>query len=41
LSEKELTRNDIQSMIQEKLADAEKQTKETFLFSHIDAISVN
>ena len=40
-SEKDLTLHDIQSIIQDKLTDAEKKTKETFLFSHIDSIFVN
>ena len=40
-SEKKLTLNDIQSLVQEKLALAEKQTKEKFLFSHFDCIFVN
>ena len=40
-SEKKLTLNDIQSLVQEKLALAEKQTKEKFLFSHFDCILVN
>ena len=39
--EKKLTLNDIQSLVQEKLALAEKQTKEKFLFSHFDCILVN
>ena len=40
-SEKKLTLNDIQHLVQEKLSKAEKQTKEKFLFSHIDSILVN
>ena len=40
-SEKKLTLSDIQSLVQEKLALAEKQTKEKFLFSHFDSILVN
>ena len=40
-SEKKLTLNDIQSLVQEKIALAEKQTKEKFLFSHFDCILVN
>ena len=40
-SEKKLTLNDIQSLVQEKLTLAEKQTKEKFLFSHFDCIFVN
>ncbi len=40
-NEKKLTLNDIQSLVQEKLALAEKQTKEKFLFSHFDCILVN
>lgn len=40
-SEKKLTLNDIQSLVQEKLALAEKKTKEKFLFSHFDCILVN
>ena len=40
-TEKKLTLNDIQSLVQEKLTLAEKQTKENFLFSHFDSIFVN
>ena len=40
-SEKKLTLNDIQSLVQEKIALAEKETKEKFLFSHFDFILVN
>lgn len=40
-SEKKLTLNDIQSLVQEKIFESEKLTKEKFLFSHIDLISVN
>ena len=40
-SEKQITLNDIQSLVQEKLSKAEKETKENFLFSHIDSITVN
>ncbi len=40
-SERNLTLNDINSLIQEKLFETEKQTKEKFLFSHIDSIFVN
>jgi hypothetical protein len=40
-SEKKITLNDIQSLVQEKLFEAEKQTREKFLFSHIDFIEVN
>lgn len=38
---KAINLNDIQSLIQEKIFDAEKQTREKFLFSHIDSIFVN
>ena len=40
-SENKLTISDIQLIVQEKIIDAEKQTKEKFLFSHIDSIFVN
>ena len=40
-SEKKLTLNDIQSLVQDKVSEAERQTKENFLFSHIDSIFVN
>ena len=40
-SERKLTLNDIQSLVQEKIFEAEKLTKEEFLFSHIDLIFVN
>jgi hypothetical protein len=40
-SEKKITLADIQAMVQEKLFKAEKQTREKFLFSHIDSILVN
>ena len=40
-SEKKLTLNDIQSLVQEKIALAEKETKEKFVFSHFDCILVN
>jgi hypothetical protein len=40
-TEKQLTINDIQSLVQEKLSKAERDTKEKFLFSHIDSITVN
>lgn len=40
-SEKKLTIWDINSLIQQKIAESEKQTKEKFLFSHIDYIFVN
>jgi len=36
-----LTITDVQSMIQDKIYEAEKETKEQFLFSHIDDIFVN
>ena len=39
--DKKITISDIQKLIQEKLSKAEKQTKEDFLFSHIDSIFVN
>ena len=39
--EKKITLDDIQSLVQEKIFEAEKQTKEKFLFSHIDSILVN
>jgi hypothetical protein len=40
-SDKKITLADIQAMVQEKLFKAEKQTREKFLFSHIDSILVN
>jgi hypothetical protein len=40
-SEKQLTLKDIQELVQEKLVEAEKQTKEEFLFSHIDSIFID
>ena len=40
-SDKKLTISDINALVQEKLIKAEKQTKEDFLFSHIDSIFVN
>jgi hypothetical protein len=40
-SEEKLTIADVQSIVQEKIYEAEKQTKEKFLFSHIDTILVN
>ena len=40
-SETKLTISDVQSIVQEKLIKSEKQTKEKFLFSHIDSILVN
>ena len=40
-SEKKLTLKDIQALVQEKLVQAEKQTKEEFLFSHIDSIYID
>ena len=40
-SKKKLTLSDVQKIIQEKLFNAEQQTKEKFLFSHIDSILVN
>lgn len=40
-SEKKLTLKDIQELVQEKLVEAEKQTKEEFLFSNIDSIFVD
>lgn len=36
-----LTISEIQSLIQDKIIKAEKETKEKFLFSHIDSIYVN
>jgi hypothetical protein len=36
-----LTLKDIQELVQEKLVEAEKQTKEEFLFSNIDSIFVD
>jgi len=40
-SNKKLTISDINALVQEKLIKAEKETKEDFLFSHIDSIFVN
>ncbi len=40
-SDHEITLSDIQKIVQEKLVKAEMQTKEKFLFSHIDSILVN
>ena len=40
-SDKKLTISDINALVQEKLIKAEKETKEDFLFSHIDSIFVN
>ena len=40
-SEEKLTINDVQALVQEKLIQAEKETKEKFLFSHIESIIVN
>lgn len=40
-TEKKLTLTDIQNIIQDKIAKANKSTKETFIFSHIDLITVN
>ena len=40
-SQTPLTLNNIQTIIQEKLTQAENETKEKFLFSHIDSILVN
>lgn len=39
--ETKLSFNDIQTIVQKKIFIAEKQTKEKFLFSHIDSITVN
>ncbi|MDR0860962.1 MAG: hypothetical protein LBO09_08605 [Candidatus Peribacteria bacterium] len=39
--EEKITLKDLQKIINEKIALADKQTKEEFLFSHLDSIEIN
>lgn len=40
-AENKLTLTDVQNLVQEKISQAEKETKELFLFSHIESIIIN